>query len=310
MSTESEPEAPASTDPIEPAPLRLGFARGIAPSKWQQRWNAASPGLPLELVPVDAAFGRERRDPDPPVDMVLERTAPGRAPVGVPSPEGAGDPLDVSDDGSGPPTRRALRLYTEAIALVLPRDHNLVDASGKRDAELDVADLDLVTLLDHPDHAPEWPPAELWADPAYRPTNLSAALQLVSAGLGGILMPLPLARHLVSKREHAIVVLTGERLPGSKVWATWDAERDAADVQQLAGVLRGRTARSSRSGAEGVGGAGSSSKPERKKTAATAKKPAKPKLKPNSRGAQLQAAKEKAEQKKAEKRREKRRKRR
>lgn len=325
-------------------PLRLGFARGIAPSKWERRWRSAVPERPLELVPIDAAFGRPDEHPGPPIEVMLERTAPGRAPAGVGerraeqgtddrradereagAPGGAaaaGRAAGRGDASSGPPTRRALRLYTEAIALVVPKDHELVETAGPRGPELDSGELDLVTLLDHPDHAPEWPAAAPWADPAHRPADLAAALRLVATGLGGILMPLPLARHLVSKREHAIVALTGDPLPGTVVWASWAAERDGADVQQLAGVLRGRTARSSRSidGANAGSGSSPRSQPQRSaaaagadgsaRSAARGQKTSKPKLKPNSRGAQLQAAREKAERKKAEKRQEKRRKRR
>ncbi|WP_449278088.1 LysR substrate-binding domain-containing protein [Leucobacter sp. GX24907] len=288
-----------------PDPLRLGFARGIAPSKWQRRWRAAVPERPLELVPVDTAFGRRDESLETPIDMMLERCAPGQVP------EGAGEATTLTASGS--PTRRALRLYTEAIALVVPKDHELVETSGRNDPALDRADLDLVTILEHPDHASAWPAAVPWSDPSYRPKNLAAALQLVAAGLGTILMPLPLARHLISKREHAIVTLMGDQLPGSTVWATWATERDAADVQQLAGVLRGRTARSSRTNGGGDTDERSASKSPRSESAAAKHRPkqaAKPKLKPNSRGAQLQAAREKAERKKTEKRQEKRRKRR
>lgn len=260
-------------------PMRLGFARGIAPSKWERRWQEAV-GRPLELHPVEVAFGRT---PGAAVDVMLERAAPGAHPEGI--------------EGSAP-SRHALRLYTEAIALVVPVDHELAQSEG-----LDPAELALVRLLDHPDHAPEWPAAEPWADPAWRPADAYAALDLVATGAGAILLPRPLARHLARKREHAVITLTGAPLAGTTVWASWERDRDAPDVQQLIGILRGRTARSSRPGADGPSS-------EAKAQPARARKPkpaAKQGLKPNSRGAQLAAAKEKAEREKAARRRAKRR---
>lgn len=260
------PPAPVTA----PAPVRLGFARGIAPSKWANRWAQAVPGIPLELVPL-AVSGR----PDPreaPLDVVLERVAPGTRPEGSTG--------DV-------PTRHAVRLYAETIALVVPAEHELAEAASvDRDA------LDRVTLLGHPAHSELWPDAQPWADPAWAPKSVPAALELVATGLGGILLPHPLARHLTRKGTHAVVPLTGdERLPGTEIWATWAVERDAGDVQQLVGIMRGRTARSDRPGAVAADPQGPkpvSRTPQRQ----PAKKPQLPK---NSRGAQLAAAKEKRE---------------
>lgn len=288
----------------DPRPLRLGFARGIAPRKWAKRWAVASPGHPLELVPLELASGSA---PDAPVDVLLERAAPGERPVGADEPHR---------------TRHALQLYTEAVALVVETDHELAESGG-----IDVADLTLVTLLDHPGHSRDWPDPEPWADPAWMPVDVPAALELVATGAGAILLPLPLARHLVRKRDHVVLPVTGTpELPGSTVWATWETARDAADVQQLVGILRGRTARSSRPDAasdpveaEGAGHAGHAGHaggagrdPQR---AAAARKPqktgnvkktGKAALKPNSRGAQLAAARERAERKAAARRQEKR----
>lgn len=249
-------------------PIRLGFARGVAPNTWARRWTAARPGSPLELVPVDVAYGAAPAAAlDAPVDVMIERTLPGRRP---------------EQDEVAP--RHAMHLYTEQTALVLPRDHELAEETG-----IPVADLALITLLAHPDHPPEWGAPHPWADPALAPKHVPAALDLVAAGLGGMLLPLPLARHLTRKREHAILTLIGDpALPGAGVWATWSVARDAEDVQQLAGVLRGRTARSARAERE-------TADPEPPRASAPTRKP-KPASKkagppPGSRGAQLAAAK-------------------
>lgn len=273
--TTSEGSGPKPTTPT----LRLGFARGMAPAKWATRWQTVQPEIPLELVPLDLAFGGAKHPET--CDVVIERAAPG---------------------GRPDPARHALRLYTEAIALVVPIDHELA-----KDESVSLADLALIPLLDHPDHAPEWPAAEPWQDPSWMPRNALAALELVAAGSGAMLLPQPLARHISDKRKHAILRVVGEpALAGSTVWATWAQDRDAADVQQLIGVMRGRTARSSRPAAT----VGEDPVPAQKSRAPQAKTAKKPKLNPNSRGAQLAAAREKIERAKAEKRKAARRKRR
>ena len=283
------------------APLRLGFARGVAPSKWANRWKAIFPETPLELVPLTPA-GRLPAA-EAPVDVRLERVAPG----------------GEAESSSGPErTRHGVRLYVESIALVLPVDHELAEATV-----IEPDDLTLVHLLDHPDHSAEWPEPQPWADPSWEPKNVRAALELVGTGLGGILLPLPFARHLVNKRAHVIVPLSPAfELPGTEIWASWDRSRDDAVVQQLIGVLRGRTGRSSRgedpesaeahepadpaasaadAPSEAPAGAGQSRAKSGAKagnaTGAKAGPKASPKraLPKNSRGAQLAAAAEKRE---------------
>lgn len=286
--------APASPAVPEPTnePLRLGFARGVAPSKWKRRWRDMAPARPLALVALPLAFGGQdrcidalRTEPgDEDCDVLIERAAPDEQPAGTAGPQA---------------TRHALLLYRETIALVVSADHELAKQEHVSDA-----DLAIVTLLDHPDHAPAWPAAEPWADPDWMPPHPVAALELVAAGTGAILLPMPLARHLARKREHAILpVRTDPRLAPSTVWATWERERDGEDVQQLIGVLRGRTARSSR-GASPAEPRDAQERARRTKagakSGATPAKKAAAKLKPNSRGAQLALAKAKQERKQAE----------
>ncbi|XPP27737.1 MAG: LysR substrate-binding domain-containing protein [Leucobacter sp.] len=256
-----------------PEPLRLGFARGTAPSKWAKRWSRAVPSQPLELLPLTVSGTPDPNGPRP--DVLLERVAPGARPAG---------------NGVEPPTRHAVRLYTEAVALVVPADHELAEQEAvDRDA------LALVTLLAHPDHAAAWPDPEPWADPAWAPRDAAAALESVATGLGAILLPLPLARHLSSKRAHAVLPVVDEApLAGTEIWVSWAAERDAADVQQLVGIMRGRTARSERGAvAEDPAARPRVSRGEKAPRAQQAKRGEKAKLPKNSRGAQLAAARDK-----------------
>ncbi len=285
---------PAASAP-EPGPtaLRLGFARGVAPSKWAGRWAVAVPTVPLELVPLTHTGAVPQGEAE--VDVKLERVAPGMRPAGSTAPNG---PTGAGTGGgdADPPPRFAVHLYTEAVALVVPADHELASQTA-----VDHEALGLVTLLGHPGHFDAWPAAAPWQDPSWAPRNLPAALELVESGLGGILLPLPLARHVTKKRAHAVLAITGDPLPGTEIWATWERERDAGDVQQLIGIMRGRTARSERPGAiapagqrreasdaarkQAQGGAG--------KTGGKAGKKSQPPK--NSRGAQLAAAQEKRE---------------
>ncbi|WP_336658972.1 LysR substrate-binding domain-containing protein [Leucobacter sp. USHLN153] len=281
------------------APIRLGFARGVAPSKWARRWKTATPGRKLELVPLPVAFGSALDAGNPETaaaaadcDVLIERTAPDGRPAGSVA------TAEVLK------TRHAIRLYAETVALVVPVDHELAEQES-----VSLAELQFVKLLDHPDHFSGWPDPQPWDDPSWMPRHPRAALELVATGAGAILLPVPLARHLVNKREHAVLPVRPEEdeapLDGPVIWAVWAQERDDATVQHLAGILRGRTANSSRESATEE--ARQTQRAPKQQT--QARKQA-PKLKPNSRGAQLQAAKDKAERKKAEARQAKRRKRR
>ncbi len=217
-------------------PLRLGFVRGTSPAKWARRWAEARPDRPLELVPLGFDGLPARRTeggiPDPP-DVRLERTMPGARPHGT-------------ADGS----RLAVRLYAESVALVVAAEHELATANSRESSGVDLDTIHLLQLLDHPDHAPQWPAPEPWAEASWMPPHAAAAAQLVATGTGAALMPLPLARQVARGREHAVLpVAERAELAGTQIWASWPASLDGDDVQQLIGIMRGRTARSSRNAA-------------------------------------------------------------
>lgn len=220
------------------APLRLGFVRGTSPAKWAQRWTEARPDRVLEMFPLgfDGLPARtpEGERPAPP-DVTLERVRPGERPAST-SPD-----TDAKPRGE---RRLAVRLYTEAVALVVPADHELAETSA---SGVDLDTIRLLPLLDHPDHAPQWPAAAPWEDSSWKPKHAAAAAELVATGAGVILLPLPLARHVARGREHAVLPLPAEaELPSTEIWASWPEHLDGDDIQQLIGIMRGRTARSSR----------------------------------------------------------------
>lgn len=230
MSGTHTPEGTHLGAPPTPTVLRLGFARGTAPGKWAKRWAIAEPTIALELIPLSLRGTVPPGEPAP--DVWLVRVPPGARPAGT----------------EGPGGDHAIRLYTEAVGVVLPADHELANH-----ASLDHDDLSLLSLLAHPDHETVWPAPAPWADPAWAPRNATATMELVASGAGAALLPLPLARQLAAKRTHVVVEVVGDPpLAGTEIWAHWARDRDAPDVQQLVGIMRGRTARSSRPGAEGT----------------------------------------------------------
>lgn len=207
--------------PDDPNTVTLGFVRGIAPSRWADRWNRVRSRRRMQLVPMPEHFDADTDE----VNLALTRAMPGQFPEG---------------SRSDPRSRHAVQMYEEAVALVVDIDHDLAEF-----ATLDLADLDLVRLLDHPWHDESWPAAEPWAEADWMPKSLLGALEIVATGLGGILMPLPLAKHITDKKLHRIIEVTGN-IDGTRVFATWDIAFDGDEIQELIGVLRGRTSRSSR----------------------------------------------------------------
>lgn len=207
-------------------PITLGFVRGVTPRKWAERWAQTFPKQRLELVPVELNEVEAAREH---VDVLLERVAPGARPLGI------------ETDSR---TRYAVRLYIESVALVVAADHELAAQS-----EVGLDDLALTTLLAHPDHYPAWPVPEPWQEPSWAPRDAEATLEAVATGVGSALLSFSLARNLAGKKSHAVIPVAqdGETLlPGTEIWASWALTREADDVQQLVGVLRGRTSRSSR----------------------------------------------------------------
>ncbi|MGO3147231.1 MAG: LysR substrate-binding domain-containing protein [Leucobacter sp.] len=259
-------------------PIRLGFTRGVSPTKWANRWKRAVPERALELVPFEYPYGIPVSGDAAECDIHIVRQAPGTEPTTI-------DTHDVR-------THHAMLLYEESVALVLPKDHELAEQT-----EIQMSDLPLIKILDYQGYAPQWSSTETWDDPSWKPKSLRAALATVATGAGGIIAPLPLARHLSNKQDHVLLRIVADEasLPGSTVWAVWRADHDSPDMQQLAGVMRGRTARSSR---RDMSGAASAQPPKPALKQQPKKK--KPTLKPNSRGAQLAAVREKAARAKAE----------
>lgn len=224
MNQHQSPDSAVSQRPA----LRLEFERGISPSKWERRWREAFPGQVLELVPLE-----------------LPTTNRGSAAGPLHTPEASvGDEhvvrLERHFFGArpNPDVWHSVRLYEEQVTLAVSTDHELSSATEARSD-----DLALVPLIDHPNHDPAWPDPQPWADPSYAPATVKEALELAATGLGGVLLPASLGRHLARKDLSFIAV---PDLPETAIWAVWHIEHDTDAIQDLIGILRGRKRGSSR----------------------------------------------------------------
>lgn len=196
-----------------PSPsFRLAYVPGVTPGKWAGIWQERMPEVPLLLDQVsgpDALSRVHGRD----ADAALLRL-----------------PIDRTD-------LHAIPLYTETTVVIVPKDH-LLTATDEVSAE-DIAE----TVVLHPhDDTLDWPhpPGQL---ATHRPATTKDAVELVAAGVGLLVVPQSLAR-LHHRRDVTYRPVTG--VPQSSVALTWLADETTDLMEQLIGIVRGRTANSTR----------------------------------------------------------------
>lgn len=184
----------------------------MTPSKWVRIWKERLPEVALTLVQVPAAVA---------ADMVRDRDADAvllRLPV----------------DRTG---LHAIPLYTETTVVVVPKDH-LAAAAEEMSSE-DFAD-DVVL---HPlDDTLDWerPPGR----PAIeRPATTADAVELVAAGVGLLVVPQSLAR-LHHRKD--LTYRPVPDAPESRVALAWLEDETTDLIEQLIGIVRGRTVNSTR----------------------------------------------------------------
>lgn len=197
-----------------PTTFRLLIVPGVTVDKWSRMWSERLPGVELELVPGEAAEAATLLPEQ--VDAGLVR-------------------LPVAQD-----TFHAIPLYTEVTVVVVPRDHLLAAAD-----EVTVADLADETLLRPLDDVLDWTgtsvaPATVAAD---RPATTAAAVELVAAGVGVLVVPQSLAR-AHHRRDLTYRVVTDA--PTSSVALAWARDRHTDLIEEMIGIVRGRTANSTR----------------------------------------------------------------
>jgi DNA-binding transcriptional LysR family regulator len=201
-------------------PFRLLVVPGANPAKWVRVWSERLPDVPLELVAVEVAEQEAAlRD--------------GRADAGLVR-------LPVDRDALS-----AIPLYTETSVVVVPREHLLTAAD-----EVEAADLADETLLVPLDDVLGWvdPPGTPPLTGA--PATTADAVELVAAGVGVVVVPQSLAR-LHHRRDVTFRPVTDA--PTSSVGLAWVTDRHDDLVEEMIGIVRGRTANSSRGRSAGAG---------------------------------------------------------
>ncbi|RMI13993.1 LysR substrate-binding domain-containing protein, partial [Cellulomonas triticagri] len=214
--------------PTDPPAFRLLLVPGVVPASWVRTWRERVADVRLDLVHAPAAEAA----------AVL---AAGDADAALLR-------LPVDRD-----LLSAIPLYVETTVVVLPKDHLLTALD-----EVTPADLADETLITPADDVLRWtdPPGEPSLLPA--PATTEDAVALVASGVGLLVVPQSLARlhHRRDLTYRPFAAAAGDAaptVPASRTALAWAAERDGDPlVEELIGIVRGRTVNSSR----GRGGAG------------------------------------------------------
>jgi DNA-binding transcriptional LysR family regulator len=201
---------PIPEDP-RPTTFRLVVVPGVTVDRWSRTWSERLPAVDLQLVPAEAAEA---------------------APLLAAGADAGIVRLPVDQD-----TFHAIPLYTEVTVVVVPRDHLLAAAE-----EVTVADLADETLLRAQDDVLAWTvtPAKT---AAHHPSTTAAAVELVAAGVGVLVVPMSLAR-AYHRRDLTHRPVTDA--PTSSVGLVWVRDRSGDLIEELIGIVRGRTANSTR----------------------------------------------------------------
>ncbi|WEV24756.1 LysR family substrate-binding domain-containing protein [Streptomyces sp. 71268] len=192
--------------------FRLAYVPGVTPSKWVRIWNERLPHIPLTLTQTPAA-------------EICGALRGGEADAGF-----VRLPVD-GDDLS------AIPLYEETTVVVIPKDHLFAAAD-----EVTVADLAEEVALHPLDDTLGWeqPPG---LPARERPATTADAVELVAAGIGVLIVPQSLAR-LHHRRDLTYRTITD--VPTSRVALSWPQEATTDLVEDLIGIVRGRTVNSTR----------------------------------------------------------------
>jgi DNA-binding transcriptional LysR family regulator len=195
-----------------PASFRLAYVPGVTPTKWVRTWSERLPKVPLTLIAVTAAEA---------ADVVRA----GGADAGL---------VRLPIDRTG---LSAIPLYTETTVVVVPKDHVVTAAE-----EVTVADLADDFVLHPLDDTLDW--EQLPGEPAFeRPATTAAAIELVAAGAGLLVVPQSLAR-LHHRKD--LTYRPVSDAPESRVALTWPEAETTELMETFIGIVRGRSVNSSR----------------------------------------------------------------
>lgn len=198
--------------------LHLGYVPGGTPAKWARIWAERHPEVPLTLCAISASDAADDVRAGT-VDVALLRL-----------------PTDTS-------ALAVIPLYEEATVAVVPADHLLSAAD-----ELTAADLDGEPVLRPLDDVVAWADAPgVLVD--HRPESTLAAMELVAAGIGVLIVPQSLAR-LHHRRDLTYRPIADA--PTCAVALAFPAGSRSELVQEFAGIVRGRTPGSTRGQVQSV----------------------------------------------------------
>ncbi|MDO8152417.1 LysR substrate-binding domain-containing protein [Isoptericola sp. b408] len=234
MSEDTRPERPDDADPsVDPGPrFRLGFVPGATPGKWARTWEQRLPRVPLDLVPVESADA---------TTALRERTV-----------EAAIARLPVDKDEF-----HAMALYDEVPMVVVARDHLL--AATEESEHVTPADLaeDVLWVPDddvlftgdepRPGRAPEPYDDGTGTLVTPAPATTAEAIAWAATGSGVVVVPMSLAR--LHRRKDVVhrVLDEGPEAPVGLVWLRDGLSEETGElVEEMVGIVRGRTANSSR----------------------------------------------------------------
>jgi DNA-binding transcriptional LysR family regulator len=201
------------TEPGDTAAFRLGYVPGVTPGKWARMWAERRPHVTLELVTTTT-------------DEAVELIRTGAVDAAV---------VRLPIDRTGLHT---IPLYTETTVAVVPKEH-LVAATD----EATLADLADEIVLHPQDDTLPWPAARPGRSAAITPATTAAAIELVAAGVGVLVVPQSLAR-LHHRRDLVHRPLTDA--PVSGVVLAWPDAENTELMEEFIGIVRGRTVNSSR----------------------------------------------------------------
>lgn len=246
--------------------LRLGVVPGVNPGRWADTWRGRHRDVPLDLVPLDAADAE---------DALLSGTVDAaflRLPLGSPG-------------------LVRIPLWTEETVVAMSGENELTLLD-----EVTPEDLAAETLVVPADDVLRWarPPGQLFA--GLPPLTTADALDLVAHEAGVCVLPRAIARELhrrdVELRPLVAAADTGEAkgedddaeshaVPASQVGLAWLPETSGEPsslVEQLIGIVRGRSINSTRGPRAEAPPASPAARPRQSRQAArgTRQRPARP----------------------------------
>ena len=192
--------------------LTLGYVPGATPAKWARIWADRHPDTPLTSCAVAATDAADDVRAGA-VDAALLRL-----------------PADTSG-------LAVIPLYEEMTVAVIPADHLLTAAD-----EISASDLDDEPMLLPCDDVVSW--ADAPGIPVdHRPETTMAAMELVAAGIGALIVPQSLAR-LYHRRDLTYRPITDG--PTCAVALVFPEGPQSALIEEFTGIVRGRKPNSSR----------------------------------------------------------------